>query len=147
MRRMGSRPLARRHWLSVIEISVGLSYTRRRPRLEMNTIMPSLETKSISEFLDGVIGDEVRDLGSRQGHLEHLRAAILLALEHFKSAKEVRTRIQPDPDEDLQRVIIDLTVDCEIDEALASKDAFDRAWVQTVPAGEQDSIRLLYDFV
>jgi hypothetical protein len=41
----------------------------------------------------------------------------------------VAFRVQIDPDSDEQRVIVDLTIDGEIDEAVASGHAFSRAWL------------------
>ena len=104
---------------------------------------PTAEPASIDE----TIPDEVLELCARRGNLAHLRTAIRLALEHFKSIRNVEIRVQLDPESDEQRVIVDLTLNGEIEEALESQHAFHRAWAQTVPLSRLDTVRVLYAFI
>jgi hypothetical protein len=99
-----------------------------------------------AEFPFGVFPKDVFDLCAQRGSLSHLHLAVSLALEHFKNVRKLETRLQQDPDADDQRVIIDVTVDGEIDDALASKKAFDKAWAREAPLSQLDAIRLLFDF-
>jgi hypothetical protein len=99
-----------------------------------------------AEFIDGTVPNDILDRCARRGNLAHLQTAIRLAFEHFKSVRNVEFRIQFDPDGDEQRVIVDLTLDGETEEAIASQHAFYRAWAQTVPPSQQDTVRLLYAF-
>jgi hypothetical protein len=98
------------------------------------------------ESPSGIVPAKVLDFCAQQGSIAYLQQAVSLALEHFKTVRKVETRLQQDPDVDVQRVIIDLTVEGEIDEVLASKEAFDEAWGDVAPTSQQDAIRLLFDF-
>jgi hypothetical protein len=104
---------------------------------------PSAQPDSIG----GTIPSDVLELCVRRGNLDHLQTAVRLASEHFKFIINVAFRVQIDPDSDEQRTIIDLTIDGEIDEVLASQRAFYRAWAQAVPPSQRDAIRLLPGFI
>jgi hypothetical protein len=100
-----------------------------------------------AELIDLTVPADVLDLCARRGNLAHLRTAIRLAFEHFRSIRNVEIRVQLDPDSDEQRVIVDLTLDGEIEEVVASQHAYHRAWAQAVPPSQQDAVRLLYAFI
>jgi len=100
----------------------------------------------MSKLIDGTIPNDVLNLCVRHCNLAHLQTGIRLAFEHFKSIRSIEIRVQLDPDSEEQRVIVDLTLNGEIEEALASQRAFFRAWAQTVPPSQQDIIRVLYAF-
>jgi len=99
-----------------------------------------------AESIDGTVPADVLDLCERHGTLADLQTAIRVAFEHFKSIRNVEIRVQLDPDSDEQRVIVDLTLDGEIEEVLSSRHAYHRSWAQTVPPSQQDTVRLLYAF-
>jgi hypothetical protein len=100
-----------------------------------------------SELIDTTLPSDVLDHCARRGNVAHLQTAIRLAVEHFKTIRKVEFWIQLDPDSDDQRVIVDLSIDGENKEVLASQHAFYRAWAKSVPPLQQDAIRLLYSFV
>jgi hypothetical protein len=107
---------------------------------------PFKGTADMSKLIDGTIPNDVLNLCAKRGNLAHLRSAIRLASEHFKSIRNVEIRVQLDPDSDVQRVIVDLALNGEIEEALVSQRAFYGAWAQTVPPSQQETVRLLYAF-
>lgn len=71
-------------------------------------------------------------------------AAADLAIRVFPCVQSLGARLQSDPDTDEERVIIDVTIDSDMDGALAAKKAYTREWVQLCPPESRDRIRLLY---
>lgn len=74
-----------------------------------------------------------------------LRDAILLARRSFRAIKKLEARLQPDPDSNETRVVIDVTLNCTIPMALKMKRDYTRQWVKLAPPSVRDSIRLLYN--
>ena len=91
------------------------------------------------------IPKEVQNFCAEHGIGQLLRDALRLVRRSFRPMRKLEVRLQPDPDADETRVVIDVTVETEIPKALAMQRAYTDRWVKLAPLQVRDQIRLLYN--
>ena len=78
----------------------------------------------------------------------HLACAVELAETVFKPVHPIELDLEVDPDTGQRRILIEVTVDASVEQALQMKRAYTSEWVQAaVPPAIRERIRLLYNLL
>jgi len=90
---------------------------------------------------------EVSEFCVQHGIMSHLETAIRLAKLHFAPYRELRVGVESDPEVDDAAVVIDVTLEMEVNEVLQRKQDYTRDLVASTPPNAREKFRLLYDIV
>jgi hypothetical protein len=77
----------------------------------------------------------------------YLQLAINLAKRCFPSLHELQLYLEHDPDTGEQWLVIDATVEGEVDEILSKYDKYTDLWISSVPWPDRSKIVLVYDII
>ena len=105
------------------------------------------KTKSAARL--SIIPRDVREFSPRATVSRHSCAAAFASLagSRFTRCVEIRSPVAGKiPDTDDQRIVVDVTVDCDIPAALSMKKMYTLNWVKVAPPQVRERIRLLYNF-
>lgn len=89
----------------------------------------------------------VEDFCLRHRLFDALSIALYMVKRYFPTAHEARLQVEEDPETEEAKLVLDITIQGEIDEVLASYDAYTSQWVTTVPWPQRDHFRLSYDII
>jgi hypothetical protein len=81
----------------------------------------------------------------RYGLWQYLLTATTLIGQCFPSIHACRLRLEQEPETGEEWLVIEITLQEDVDEVLSSYDAYTDRWVTQVPWPERDKIRLVYN--
>src|SRR6185437_16119219 len=108
-------------------------------------VMPSAPPISVTTAPLLPLSPEVRDYCRKLDLLSYIDIAAAAAARHFRPRDAMTAELEIDPETDEKRIILDVTVEASVDEALKRYDAYLREWIVAAPAEVQLHIGLVYD--
>jgi len=97
------------------------------------------------EQLEAQLAQNMIDLSIQKGLRQYLQKAFDIIYQSFPLIRELRLLQEQDPETDEKWLLIDITVDGEIEEILDSYDDYVKKWVSSVPSSVRENIRLSYN--
>ncbi len=97
------------------------------------------------EHLETQLAQNIIDLSIQKGLRQYLQTAFDIIYQSFPLIRELRLLQEQDPETDEKWLLIDITVDGEMEEILDSYDDYVRKWVSSVPSSVRENIRLSYN--
>jgi len=76
---------------------------------------------------------------------EYLQTTFDIIYQSFPLIRKLRLLQEQDPETDEEWLLIDITVDGEIEEILDGYDGYVKKWVSSVPSSVRENIRLSYN--
>ena len=83
----------------------------------------------------------------RNGIWQYLTVAIGLIEECFPSIRQLRLQTEEDPETGDEWLVLDITIEGEVDEVLDNYDNYTDRFVSSVPWPKRDKIRLSYNMI
>lgn len=81
----------------------------------------------------------------RHGLQHDLLVAITLIRQCFASVQACRLRLEQEPETAAEWLVIEITLQADVDAVLASCDAYTDRWIAQVPWPERDKLQLVYN--
>ncbi len=97
------------------------------------------------EQLKSQLAQNIIDLSIKKGLRQYLQTAFDIIYQSFPLIRELRLLQEQDPETDEEWLLIDITVDGEMEEILDSYDDYVTKWVSSVPSSVRENIRLSYN--
>ncbi len=95
--------------------------------------------------LEAQLNQNIADLSIKKGLRQYLQTAFDIIYQSFPLIRKLRLLQEQDPETDEEWLLIDITVDGEIEEILDSYDDYVKKWVSSVPSSVRENIRLSYN--
>ena len=95
--------------------------------------------------LEAQLNQNIADLSIKKGLRQYLQTAFDIIYQSFPLIRKLRLLQEQDPETDEEWLLIDITVDGEIEEILDSYDDYVKKWVSLVPSSVRENIRLSYN--
>jgi hypothetical protein len=83
----------------------------------------------------------------RHGFRQYLLIAIDLMRQCFSRVEDTHLRLEQDPETAEEWLVLDVTLQEDVEEVLANCDAYTDRWIAQVPWPERDQIRLVYNVI
>jgi hypothetical protein len=83
----------------------------------------------------------------RQRLLRPLLIAIDLIKQYFPKVQDLHLQLDQDPETGDEWLVLDITVQGEVDDVLESYEAYTSQWVSSVPWPQRDKLRLSYNII
>jgi hypothetical protein len=119
---------------------------KRRVPFDFTGYDPQLTTskQTPKEQLKARLNQDIENLSIEKDLSKFLHKAFDIIYHSFSFVRDVRLLQEQDPETDEEWILIDITVDGEIDEILDSYDNYVTKWVSTAPLDIRENIRLSY---
>ena len=91
------------------------------------------------------LNQDIANLSIQKGLSQFLHKAFDIIYQSFPLIRKLRLLQEQDPETDEEWLLIDITVDGEIEEILDSYDDYVKKWVSSVPSSVRENIRLSYN--
>jgi hypothetical protein len=91
------------------------------------------------------LNQDIANLSIQKGLSQFLHKAFDIIYQSFPLIRKLRLLQEQDPETDEEWLLIDITVDGEIEEILDSYDDYVKKWVSSVPSAVRENIRLSYN--
>ena len=91
------------------------------------------------------LNQDIANLSIQKGLSQFLHKAFDIIYQSFPLIRDVRLLQEQDPETDEEWILIDITVDGDIEEVLDSYDNYVKKWVSSVPSALRENIRLSYN--
>ncbi|MBI4641576.1 MAG: hypothetical protein HY731_12830 [Candidatus Tectomicrobia bacterium] len=101
----------------------------------------------LSRTFQDQLSQDVLHFCLRQGILQHLLVALDLVEKYFSSIRELHLHYEHDPEIGEEWLVIEVTVQGEVEEVLDNYDTYTDCWVSSVPWADRHKIRLSYNIV
>jgi len=95
--------------------------------------------------LEAQLNQNIADISIKKGLRQYLQTAFNIIYQRFPSIRDLRLLQEQDPETDEEWLLIDITVDGEIEEILDGYDGYVKKWVSSVPSSVRENIRLSYN--
>lgn len=95
--------------------------------------------------LEAQLNQNIADFSIKKGLRQYLQTAFDIIYQSFPLIRELRLLQEQDPETDEEWLLIDITVDGEIEEILDSYDNYVKKWVSSAPSSIRENIRLSYN--
>lgn len=97
--------------------------------------------------LEAQLDQNIADLLIKKGLRQYLQTAFDIIYQSFPLIRELRLLQEQDPETDEEWLLIDITVDGEIEEVLDSYDNYVKKWISSVPSSVRKNISLSYNIL
>jgi len=119
---------------------------QRRVPFDFTGYDPQLTTskQTPKDQLKDLINQDIVYLSIQKSLIKYLQTAFEIIYQSFSFVRDVRLLQEQDPETDEKWILIDITVDGEIEEILDSYDDYVKKWVSSAPSSIRENIRLSY---
>ena len=122
---------------------------QRRVPFDFTGYDPLLTTskQTPKEQLETQLNQNIIDLSIQKSLRKYLQTAFDIIYQSFPLVRDVRLLQEQDPEKDEEWILIDITVDGEIEEILDGYDDYIKRWVSSVPSSVRENIGLSYSIL